>query len=165
MKTAALPYHFHICISTAAGTVLTLHITTPSSAVYNNKPRLGQLSQGDVYAPAQWAGMRMDFFLSSSSAGLQASPPSYEGEGEQSPSQPCCPSGIGWQSRGARWCMCQSGLCTRGRLSLTHFMLCRSWLSPSQLSFQLGRELMACSPPSNLFTIIFQRDGWHFCNT
>lgn len=77
MKRATLPYNFHICISTAAGSLLTPQITVPLQSCYNSKLLLGQWGQGEVYVPAEPSGTSMDLMLSSSAAGLQTSPPSH----------------------------------------------------------------------------------------
>lgn len=76
------------------------------------------------------------------------------GEKGQSPSQTHCPSSKGWQSRDTGWYTSWSSLCSWGRLSPTHLMPGKPWVSLSQPSSQHGGGLKAISPTSFCFKII-----------
>ena len=158
MKTATLPYHCHICTSRLLAPSRPLKLLPPSSAVFNNKRRLGQRSQADMYAPAWPAGTGMDLILSSAPAVLWASPPSTGARGSRAhPSPTAHPSQAG--RAGVQAGAHIGAACAPQEGCLSRLMLCRSWLSLSQPSCQLSEGLKASSPTSFHFTIIFQRNG------
>lgn len=154
MKRATLPFNFHICISTAAGTILTPQITVLLQSCVQQQTAPGPAEPRRCLCFCIASGHRhgpRPLLICSRTADLTTLP---WGEGEQSLSQTRCPSSTGWQSRGARCYTRWSSLCSRGRLSVTHLMLGRPWLSLSQPLSQLGGRLKATSPNSFCFNII-----------
>lgn len=149
-----LLYNFHICISTAADTLLT--------------PQMTVLLQSCVTkANCSWASRAKEMFMflhskqapawTSSSPHLQHDCRPHHlpwGEKGQNPSQTHCPSSKGWQSRDTGWYTSWSSLCSWGRLSPTHLMPGKPWVPLSQPSSQHGGGLKAISPTSFCFKII-----------